>query len=138
MKFKLSVIFIVFIFVTLVIAGAYVYDFTVTRYNGDIKITWKTQIEENVEYFALQRKTNETNEWVTIYTTKPHGSNSTYYYLDTEIYKINDTQFMYRLAIAERNSDGTTTISYLDGPAPITQNISGVKRTWGSIKAMFR
>ncbi len=138
MKFKLSILLFSLLLIASAIAGAYVYDFTVSRYNGDIKIEWKTQAEENVEYFALQRKTNETNDWVTIYTTKPHGSNSAYFYLDTEIYKTSDTQFIYRLAIAGKNSDGSTSLTYLDGPAPVSPNISVVKRTWGSIKALFR
>jgi hypothetical protein len=100
--------------------------------NGSIKIIWTTQQETNVSEFILERSPNQI-DWSEIKTFDPKGSNSTYTYIDDPALKSNDFVFYYRLKIVD--NDGN--ISYINSQS-VNQRISGVKQTWGSIKAMFR
>ncbi len=68
-----------------------------------------------------------------IATLDPHPDNPFYSYTDKSVYKTNDYIFVYRLKIVDNNGQ----LSYSD-QASVSLSISGVKRTWGSIKAMFR
>lgn len=113
-------------------AGAILDFFTVQTDGEYVKIEWKTGEENNIDHFSIQRKTPQT-DYIEIVQIKPRGSYSFYSYIDQSIYKSENTVFSYQLVII--NNDQTRTKSREISASP---NISGVKRTWGSIKAMFR
>ena len=89
--------------------------------------------ESNVSEFVVQRSTPQSS-FVDIATVQPKGSNSSYTYTDESAYKTSDLVFIYKIKIVGNNPND---ISY-SKPQSVLQNISGVKQTWGSIKAMFR
>jgi hypothetical protein len=115
-----------------VFAGAKLNSITAKSENGDIKIEWYTSEETNVKNFVVERQTSQ-GTWVEIQTVNPTGNNSYYYCLDNSAYKGEDMVFIYRLRIVD--NDGKNTYS---GTVAVSHSVSGVKRTWGSIKAMFR
>ncbi len=80
----------------------------------------------------MERKTPQSS-FVDITTIQPKGSNSYYTYLDQSAYKIENMLFIYRLKIVDTNGQA----SY-SNEVSVSHSVSGVKRTWGSIKAMFR
>ena len=90
-------------------------------------------MKTNVNHFSIQRKTPQTS-YVEIATIQPKGNNSFYSYIDQSIYKTKDVIFIYQLKIVDNNMQN----SYSRCEVSVSPNISGVKRTWGSIKAMFR
>ena len=58
-----------------------------------------------------------------------------YEYTDQTAFKTNDQVYKYRIEIVDK--DGS--LSYSKEMSVLHNNgISGVKRTWGSIKALFR
>ena len=64
----------------------------------------------------------------------PKGDNSYYTFTDQNAYKTNDMVFVYRLKIVDNSSVAT-----YSADVTVSHSISSVyKRTWGSIKAMFR
>lgn len=130
---KTSTIILVFLFIATVYAGAYISYFHVSSESDNVKLEWQTGDESDLQEFVIERKTPQ-NSFIEIGTIKPKGDNSYYSYIDQNTYKTNDLLFIYRLKMVD--SDGVT-ITYTE-PTPISLNISGVKRTWGSIKAMFR
>ncbi|HEX2963831.1 MAG TPA: hypothetical protein VHO43_18680 [Ignavibacteriales bacterium] len=135
MKIKatiLSVIFAAFCAGTL-IAGAYIFEFSVKNDGENIKVEWKTTLESNLLYFAIERKAGNSTDFHEIARVYPKGSNSYYSYTDQSAYKPTDSFYSYRLAIYENGG----TVNHID-PQGISHSVSGVKRTWGSIKAMFR
>jgi hypothetical protein len=132
MKYLIIKIFLILIFVSVAFAGAYLDYFQAKSQGDNVQVEWKTGDETNINHFSLQRKTPQTS-FVEITTVQPKGSNSTYSFIDQSIYKTNDVIFIYQLKIVD--NDMQTTYSLEKSASP---NISGIKRTWGSIKAMFR
>ena len=132
MKITLNSIILLLVLAATVFAGAIVNSFSVSNLVDNIQIEWSTGQETNLKDFVIQRKTYQSN-YTDIATIQPKGSNSSYSYIDRAAYKTNDVLYIYRLKIED--NDGS--VSYLDQQS-ISHSISAVKRTWGSIKAMFR
>jgi len=132
MKMKLSYLFIIFALTTAVLAGTFLEYFQGRSEGEDIRLEWKTREEVNLKHFKVERKTPQ-SAFVEIAEIQPKGNNSYYTYLDQSAYKIQNILFTYRIKIVD--NDGQ--ISY-SNEVSVSHSISGVKRTWGSIKAMFR
>lgn len=132
MKMKLSYLFIIFSLTTAVLAGTFLEYFQGRSEGEDIRLEWKTREEVNLKHFKVERKTPQ-SEFVEIATIQPKGNNSYYTYLDQSAYKIQNILFTYRIKIVD--NDGQVSYS---NEVSVSHSISGVKRTWGSIKAMFR
>lgn len=132
MKKKFSQILLVLLITTAVFAGTFLEYFHGRSEGDDIRLEWKTKEEVNLQNFKIERKTPQSS-FTEIETIQPKGSNSYYSYLDQTTYKTTDMIFVYRLKIVDTNGQA----SY-SNEVTVSHNVSGVKRTWGSIKAMFR
>ena len=132
MKMKLSYLLIAFFLTTVVLAGTFLEYFQGRSEGEDIRLEWKTREEVNLKNFKVERKTPQ-SEFVEIATLQPKGNNSYYSYLDQSAYKMQSILFTYRIKILD--NDGQVSYS---NEVSVSHSISGVKRTWGSIKAMFR
>jgi len=132
-KIKKSKYFLVFLlFITAVYAGAYI-DYFHARSDGeDVRLEWKTGEENNLQKFVIERKTPQ-SIFTEIAFVNPKGSNSLYSFIDKNAYKSTDLLFNYRLKIVDNSNQA----SY-SHEVTVSHSVSGVKRTWGSIKAMFR
>jgi hypothetical protein len=116
-----------------VYAGAFLDYFHGRSEGEDIRLEWKTGEEVNLQNFTIERKTPKSS-YAEIASIDPKGSNSYYSYLDKSAYKMmSDLVFIYRLKIVDDNGQ-----SSYSNEVTVSHNVSGVKRTWGSIKAMFR
>jgi hypothetical protein len=122
----------IFILATAIYAGAFLDYFHGHSEGDNVRLEWRTGEEINVQQFLLERKTPQ-SPFVELAKINPKGSNSFYYFLDEAAYKTEDLIFIYRLKIVD--VDGATSHS---SEVTVSHNVSGVKRTWGSIKAMFR
>ncbi len=132
MKNRLTVVFTLFIIVSTALAGALLDYFHAQTEGENVKLEWKTTTETNLANFIVQRKTPDT-EYIDLAAINPTGNNSIYSFIDQAAYKMTNPIFLYRLKIVDR--DGSYAYS---SEVSVSPNISGVKRTWGSIKAMFR
>jgi hypothetical protein len=132
MKFSIIKILMVLSFVSTVFAGATLYYFNAKSENDVIKLEWKTQEESNIRHFVVERK-NPSSGYIELATISPKGNNSYYSFTDESAYKSQDLVFIYRLKIVDNDSR----LSHSQ-EVTVAHSISGVKRTWGSIKAMFR
>lgn len=129
---KKSLIIAVLLALASVYAGAYIEFFHVRSDSDDVVLEWKTVEENNVSNFIILRKTPQ-SPFIEIASVSPKGNNSYYSYLDQNAYKANDILFTYQIKIVDANGQ----VASIE-EASVSHNISGVKRTWGSIKAMFR
>ena len=130
---KLSTIILSLLIFATVYAGAYIQYFQGRSESDNIKLEWQTSEEINLQKFVIERKTPQSS-FAEIATVLPKGSNSYYTYTDVNTYKVTDVVYIYRLKIVENNNQ----VSY-SAEVTISHSISNVaKRTWGSIKAMFR
>jgi hypothetical protein len=132
MKMKISYILVLLLVATAVLAGTFLEYFQGRSEGEDIRLEWKTREEVNLQHFKVERKTPQ-SAFVDITTIEPKGSNSYYTYLDQSAYKTDNMLFIYRLKIVDTNSQ----VAY-SNEVSVSHSVSGVKRTWGSIKAMFR
>lgn len=133
MKHVTLVLLTVFLAGTL-FAGAFL-DFFQGRSDGNnITLEWKTRTEQNLVSFEVQRKAGSEGEFITIATVEPRGSNSYYSYVDRSAYKGSASVYLYRLKINE----GSSSPASYSSDITVSHSVSSVKRTWGSIKAMFR
>ena len=132
MKLLLTKVLVVLTFIGTVFAGAFLDYFHARTENENVRLEWKTSAENSVKHFIIERKTSQSS-FVDIATIEPKGDNSLYSYVDESAYKSNDLVFVYRLRIVDNNDQYTHS-----SQVSVSPNISGFKRTWGSIKAMFR
>lgn len=132
MKKKLSTLFIVFLLVASVYGGAIIQFIQASSESDNIKIEWQTGEESDVQKFVVERKTPQSS-YTEITSLSPKGDYSYYSYVDKNAYKANGVIFNYRLKIVDNSGQ----ISY-SKEITVSHSVSSVKRTWGSIKAMFR
>jgi hypothetical protein len=132
MNSTVTKIFFLLILVSTAFAGAYLDYFHARTESENVKLEWKTGNEDNLRSFVIERKTPQSS-FIEITTIQPKGNNSYYSYIDESAYKANDLIFIYRLKIVDNNNQ----YSY-SSEVSVIPSLSDVKRTWGSIKAMFR
>lgn len=108
--------------------------FKVDRAENDMVITWKATTETGVSRYELQRKTRFTNnQYVVVSEISPQGTGQTYRIMDDQVYKVSSEQVDYRLEVVYTNGVREELANQSVNYTPTT-----VRRTWGSIKAMFQ
>lgn len=128
------------ILLTVLIAGsaqAYqIMDLSAIPGTDMIQITWKVVSGDGISSFVVQKSTDGVN-WSDIGVVSYAGDNEVYQFTDTDVLmkNVNDanSSFYYRLKIQLTNN----TTDYSD-PIAASPRYSGIYRTWGSLKAMFR
>jgi hypothetical protein len=107
--------------------------FTARSEPDAILLEWKTGTEDNLNRFEIERAASDPNNFVLIGTVSAIGSNSYYYYRDEMQGYGPAPIYYYRLKLISNSGSYvySQTIS-------VTHIISGVRSTWGSIKAIFR
>jgi len=115
-------------------AGATIRDGSLqARSDGnDVTIQWGTVDESYVKEFDVEREGNGESSFVDIGIVPPKGGGSYYEFVDQTAFKTVVSVYQYRIKIVA--GDG---VAY-SKVVTVSHNVSGVKRTWGSLKAMFR
>ncbi len=132
MKTKYLISFLILITAGLIFAGVDLRSFTVKSSGGNVVLNWETNSETNLNYFVVLRRT-VSGGYVEIGNVYPKNDRN-YEYIDQTAFKTSGQVYVYRLKIVD--NDGTTSYS---GEVTVAHNsATGVKRTWGSIKALFR
>jgi hypothetical protein len=107
--------------------------FTARSDSDAILLEWKTGFEDNLNRFEVERSASEPNSFIHIGNVSAIGNNSYYYYRDEVVMNSSAPIYYYRLKLVDNNSgyvySNTITVTHI---------ISGVRSTWGSIKAIFR
>jgi len=119
-------------FISLLFAGATLEFFRGRSESNRVILEWKSKEESAVKEFIVERKSLN-SDFIPIGSIQPKGNNSFYTFIDETAFKSLGSVYYYRLKIVDFNG----TISY-SNEISILHSVSSVKRTWGSIKAMFR
>ena len=104
----------------------------VTPQGNNFMLTWQAEVEEDVRVYEIERKTAYSN-FTTIASVPPHGIRKQYQHLDDQVYKSNSEQLSYRLHVVYTNG-----LREQLADRQINYSPTAVRRTWGSIKAMFQ
>lgn len=129
---QIAIVSLIFALTGILTAGAFLNYFNTRSDNGNVIISWQTGQETDVRNFVIERAPFN-GTYIDIATVSAKGSNSTYEYVDESAYKTNDQVYIYRLKIVD--NDGSVSYS---GLSQVAHSVSGIKQTWGSIKALFR
>ena len=133
MKYALHIFTVIALTFSIIYAGAIIQSFEIESDNGNIILTWQSSTEQNVKQYEILRGPDK--DRLTLVATVPaKGDNSLYTYIDENAYKTSDSFYAYGLVI--RDNDGSK--SEIMHTRILHENVSSVKRTWGSIKALFR
>lgn len=123
---------IIFFICSLVFAGAIFEKFQGKSENDKVIIEWKTREESNVKSFVIERKAIG-GDFIGLNEINSKGNYSFYQYVDETAFKSTSSVYNYRIKIVD--IDGSVSYS---NEISVIHSVSSVKRTWGSIKAMFR
>lgn len=109
--------------------------FKAEKQESDIVISWQSAEEAGLAWYALERRSAlSRDEWVFVADrVTPRGAAKPYTYRDGAVYKSATEQVDYRLWAVY--ADGTRQEF---GPIHVNYTPTSVRRTWGSIKAMFQ
>jgi hypothetical protein len=139
MKKRVTLKVIIFLCLAAVVyAGANIYNFSVSQDNDNADLSWTANGETSSMEFIVERKTSGT-DYAKIATVKVNDTHS-YQYQDRTIYKTTGSTYYYKVLLVEINSvnSGNLNIVSSSSEKMLIPHISGIKNTWGSIKAMFR
>ena len=112
-------------------------ELTVYSQGDNANLVWNVSgmTLSSQERFSIQRKTPQT-DFTEIASITASNNTLSYQYTDKAAFKTTDVVYTYRIMLVDVNNP-----NYVYGTSSSTStylNISGVKKTWGSIKAMFR
>jgi hypothetical protein len=101
--------------------------------DNNFVLTWKAEQEEDVRVYELYRKTSYTGAYVKVQGMNGHGVGKEYKYLDNQVYKSSSEEVDYRLDVVYTNG-----LRQHLAEKRLNYTPTAVRRTWGSIKAMFQ
>lgn len=132
MKYAIHIVFLLLFSFSLLVGGALIQNFMAESDGENIILTWNSISEPNVKnYEILRGPDKDMLNFLSIINAK--GSNSTYTFVDESAYKTSNSFYAYGLVVVY--NDGTKSDPMR---ISVTHGVSSVKRTWGSIKALFR
>ena len=132
-KYLFAVIILLFIFTGMMLAQNTLTITDVKAFDGFIRVSWKIDSEAGVDHYEVWRSCGSSIPFC-VGTVKP----GVFYFDDktVSLYKIEDQFFSYQVRAIGPNQS-TQSNSEPKG-IRYTSPSSTPKRTWGSIKAMFR
>lgn len=100
---------------------------------NQITIKWKTKNEDDIKHFKVQRSTDDAT-FNDLKEVSCNGPGYPYEYVDNNI-MVNSGKPLYYRIVAVKN-DGSIMVT--TESMRVNFNLTGVFRTWGAIKAMFK
>jgi hypothetical protein len=101
---------------------------------SSITVRWLSEDESTVARYEIERKAGSNGSFMPLAVIPVKGNNSSYQYVDETAFRISESIYKYQVKVIFSN--GSAPVYY--GPITVSHKTSDVRRTWGSIKAMFR
>ncbi|MBS1517017.1 MAG: hypothetical protein JSS91_02930 [Bacteroidetes bacterium] len=138
MKKFLQIKFLLLLVLTsgLLYAAVTLQYFTARDNASGVLVEWKTGDEGGTVKFEIERSADSPDNFLFMNYKDATGNNSYYSYQDNSVDILNGRTselYYYRLKCIEANGNYTYT-----NHITVTHTVSGVRSTWGSIKAIFR
>lgn len=109
-------------------------EYSLERQGNDIVLRWEAEVEVDVDLYVVQRSTSASRGlFVDVRKISAQGAGRPYEFHDDQLYKDNSEMVSYRIVAVFK--DGA---SYVFADKSIDYTSTAVRRTWGSIKAMFQ
>jgi hypothetical protein len=117
---------------TILLAGAVISKFEGKDAGNKVILQWVSVIESNLDYYEIERSFDQKN-YSKLGKINGQGP-GIYSFTDLTVFKATTHTFYYRLKLVDNNGNH----SYYGQVITIKPSISGIRHTWGSLKAMFR
>ncbi len=125
--------FLLLLFVSSLFAGVIFSEYSATPETDRVTITWSTKSETNISSFAVLRSDDD-KTFIELKRVKALGPGTQYTYIDENVVFKGVSAMFYKIkAIDNKGNVADESDAMIVHP-----NISGIFRTWGAIKAMFR
>ena len=109
-------------------------SFSIQEEGRDFVIAWQSEIEEDVRQYEIMRKTPFSNDqFVRVFEVPAHGINSSYGFRDSQVFKSGSDKVDYQLEVVYSNG-----VREIVKTQSMNYTTTAVRRTWGSLKAMFQ
>ena len=105
----------------------------VEKVQNRVTLTWQAETEQEVAAYEIQRKTPTSMGHVLLHTLPAHGPGKAYTYTDADLYKEVSALADYQLVAVYRNGSRQAIFN-----VQVNYTTTGLRRTWGSLKAMFQ
>jgi hypothetical protein len=133
MKKSVIILLSVLLFVSLVYANFIFLEYSANPSNNSVVIEWVTKSESGVSKFLILRSVDDQN-FIEIGSLIVEKAGYNYSFTDDNVLFKDSQTFFYKIrAVRSDNSSIEETQSLIVHP-----NISGIYRTWGAIKELFK
>ncbi len=107
----------------------------VDKDRAQVRLVWETQTEASVQGYEIRRRAVATGgEFAALGELRSHGPASPYTFTDDDLYKASGQQMAeYQVWVVFTNGGKQSLFS-----AQVNYTSTGLRRTWGSLKAMFQ
>jgi len=139
---KMKILLLILVAATSLLYAADVLDsFTANSDGRVITLSWRSSDESQIKAFDIERSGSDQN-FTLINTVQAKGYSYNYTYVDESAFmKGSDgnpipqakSTYKYRIKIVAKDNS-----SFYSNTAVVAHNVSGIRRTWGMIKEMFR
>lgn len=128
-------VFILLLILSVVALSDVVKDgsFQATSDGSNVTLRWITEDESNVTRFEIEKRSGTDGEYKTIASVEPRNV-SNYEFVDYSAMGKTSSLYQYRIKVVFANGANPLYV----GPVTVTHSVSGVRKTWGSIKALFK
>lgn len=134
MRKPLILLFILVITISLLYAGTVFEECSAVPETNQVTIKWRTLSETNVVKFAIKRGMDINNITNEVRRVTARGQGSDYQFVDENVMFKSSQTFFYRISAL----GGDESVIEESESLIVNPNISGIYRTWGAIKAIFR
>jgi len=135
-KFHIKVLLLLIIGSGLLFGAVTLQYFTARDNSNGVLVEWKTGDESGTTIFEIERSADTPDNFIYINFKNATGNNSYYSYQDNSVDFGNGgtaSIYYYRLKCLEGSGNYTYT-----NHITVSHTVSGIRSTWGSIKAIFR
>jgi hypothetical protein len=128
-----SIVILLAVLVGTALASVVFSRFDARTEGNAIVVSWEASVETDVSEYIVERRTIFDTQFLEMARVGARGANSLYSYKDDRVFKVQAEQVSYRLRMIDSRG------SFVGATDAITVDYTptAVRRTWGSIKAMF-
>ena len=136
MKYFKLVISTLFVFSSVIFAGAVISDFRAEAGTNRVELKWVVTAEQSLKGYRITRSLDGTTfQKIGFVATQGVVSNErAYTFVDRSVFKSSGRTYYYKIQFV--NVDGT--VNNFEKIVTVSPQISSARQTWGSLKAMFR
>ncbi len=130
---KIFKLLIIFTLISPLFAGFIFTEYSAEPETNRVTISWVTKAENNVSQFVILRSNDDRN-FTEIKRVNIQGPGTRYIFVDENVSYKDISPLFYKIRAVDKNNS----IKEESDKMIVHPNISGIFRTWGAIKAMFR